>query len=140
MLTGQCYGASDIDTARWASDLSGTIQKSVTRMEKVEVQKFGTVVWDNERMLNRVEVPLINQNQILMLPSRTGILFRQAKLAEITYTCWVNIIDESDDTNNDETKLIEYLPTTDNTAIHSNQNTQQTKTPKTKSIADIGNI
>lgn len=89
--TTLCYMAMDTETALWASNLSGTRQKSVTRMEGVKVIRHGAEVWDNKRMMNKIEENYIPANTIRMLPERTGLFFMPNELAQIIYTCWVPV-------------------------------------------------
>jgi len=87
--TTLCYMAMDTETAQWASELSGTRLKSVTRMEGVKVLRHGGEIWDDKRMMNKVEECFIPANTFRMLPERTGVLFMPTELARVIYTCWV---------------------------------------------------
>jgi hypothetical protein len=89
--TTLCYMAMDTETAQWASELSGTRLKSVTRMEGVKVLRHGGEIWDDKRMMNKVEECFIPANTFRMLPERTGVLFMPTELARVIYTCWVPV-------------------------------------------------
>lgn len=86
-----CYQAANVETATWASEMSGTVQKAVTRMETVNVGRWGVEEWENERMVSRTEAPLISENLMLTLPARVGIIFRPGHLATPLLTSWVPV-------------------------------------------------
>lgn len=85
------YRANDHETAEWVSLQTGTAQKNVTKMEKVEVNEGGAEVWGTERTVGQVEEQLITANQLLSLPPRVGALIRPNTLSSLVYTCWVPI-------------------------------------------------
>lgn len=85
------YMAMDYQTAKTMADESGTIQKAVTRSQKVDIGKHQQEEWDNSRDIHRVEEALITINKAKMLPARVGILYRPAKLATPCFTAWVPI-------------------------------------------------
>jgi len=86
-----CYMAGDTETAEWASDQTGEVQKSVTRMEGVETNSMGGEVWEKRRLVNRETENYIPKNIFRMLPPRTAVFYSPAELAKITYTCWVSV-------------------------------------------------
>ncbi len=89
--TTLCYMAADSETAEWASLLSGTIQKTVSRMEEVRVTRHGAELWSPDRTLNKAEENLIPENMMKMLPERIGALFRPNELAIILHSCWIPV-------------------------------------------------
>lgn len=101
-----CYMADDTETAEWASDKTGEIQKAVTRMEGIETNELGGEVWEKRRLLNREAENYIPANVFRMLPERTGVFFFPAELAKVLYTCWVTVTEKYEP----ETRVI---PTTE---------------------------
>ncbi|EMA4529608.1 TraM recognition domain-containing protein [Pseudomonas aeruginosa] len=87
------YRANDDETAEWVSLQTGTVQKSVTKLEKVETNRGGAEEWSPERSVGQVEEALIPANQLLSLPPRVGALIRPNTLATLLYTCWIPIKD-----------------------------------------------
>lgn len=85
------YRAPDFDTAEWGADQSGTVLKTVARMEKTEIGPMGAEKWGRERMLNAVEENLITPNVLLGLQPRVAVLYQPGKLAAICKTCWVPV-------------------------------------------------
>lgn len=69
----------------------GESTKTVTKMEKVEVNKGGAEVWGDERSVGQVEETTVTTNQLLALPARVSALIRPNHLAVIIYTCWINV-------------------------------------------------
>ena len=85
------YRANDDETAEWVSLQTGTVQKSVTKLEKVETNRGGAEEWSPERSVGQVEEQLIPANQLLSLPPRVGALIRPNTLATLVYTCWIPV-------------------------------------------------
>lgn len=85
------YRANDFETAEWLANMTGKAQKTVTKMEKVEVNKGGAEVWGDERSVGQVEETTVTTNQLLALPARVSALIRPNHLAVIIYTCWINV-------------------------------------------------
>lgn len=85
------YRANDADTAEWVSSLTGSAHKTVTKMEKVEVNRAGAEVWGNERSVGQVEENYITENQLLALPPRVCALVRPNVLSTLLYTCWIQL-------------------------------------------------
>lgn len=85
------YRANDFETAKWVSDQTGLGQKTVTKMEKVDVNKAGAEVWGEERSVGQVEENHITTNQLLALPPRVSALIRPNKLSTLLYTCWIPV-------------------------------------------------
>jgi hypothetical protein len=87
------YGGADADTAEWASTLSGTIQKEVTKMEKTDVTGVGGEAWDNQRTVGATEENYITMNTVLTLPPRVCIIVQPRKLASLLYTSFIPVKD-----------------------------------------------
>lgn len=85
------YRANDDETAEWVSLQTGTVQKSVTKLEKVETNRGGAEEWSAERSVGQAEEQLIPANQLLSLPPRVGALIRPNTLATLLYTCWIPV-------------------------------------------------
>jgi hypothetical protein len=105
-----CYQAANSETAEWASRLSGTIQKSVTRMETVKAGRFGAEEWEDDRMIARQEVPLISENTMLSLPPRVGVFFRPNSLAMTLFTGWVPVKHEPSEPPKEAAETIAVAP------------------------------
>jgi TraM recognition site of TraD and TraG len=85
------YRANDFETAEWVSLQTGSGQKSVTKLEKVDVNRGGAEEWGAERSVGQVEEQLITTNQLLSLPPRVSALIRPNQLSTLLYTCWITI-------------------------------------------------
>lgn len=85
------YRAVDFDTAEWVSNQTGYAQKTVSKMEKVEINKGGAEEWGTERSVGQQEENTITTNQMLSFPPRVCALVRPNKLATVLYTCWINV-------------------------------------------------
>ena len=86
-----CYRAKDAETAEWLSDQTGTIQKSVARMENVERNRHGGEVWSKNKSLNAVEENYFHTNLLFSLPERVCVFLRPNELAQLCYTHWLPI-------------------------------------------------
>ncbi len=93
------YGGADSETAKWGSELSGERQKTVSRMEKTEVQRGGGEVWDKARMVGIQGEWLIPANVFLSLPPLVCAIFRPQEEAKICFTSFVPV--ESNDPLNE---------------------------------------
>ncbi|AZG89389.1 hypothetical protein N032_27960 (plasmid) [Pseudomonas syringae pv. pisi str. PP1] len=87
------YRANDFETAEWLANNTGKGQLTVTKMEKVDVNKGGAEVWGDERSVGQVEETTVTTNQLLALPPRVCALIRPGHLAVILYTCWITVKD-----------------------------------------------
>lgn len=85
------YRAVDFDTAEWVSNQTGESQKTVSKLEKVDVNKAGAETWGDERSVGQESENLITTNQMLALPPRVCALIRPNTLSTLLYTCWINI-------------------------------------------------
>jgi len=89
------YGGADFKSAELASLLSGTVQKSTSKLEKTSVEgNLGGETWQDERSIGQQEEPLIHMNTIFTLPPRVFVLFKPGSLAKIRYSWPVTVQDE----------------------------------------------
>jgi len=86
-----CHRAQDFETAEWGANLSGTILKSVSRLEGVTVNKMGGEEWDEQRTLNQIEENMLTTNTMLQLPERVSAFFKPNEIAKIIYSCWIPV-------------------------------------------------
>lgn len=86
-----CYRAVDAETAEWAAQRSGSVQKKVAAMEKVVQNRMGAEHWENERTMRNQEEYLLPENTFLSLPDRVAGFYRPNGLAQLMYTCWVPV-------------------------------------------------
>lgn len=89
------YGGADFDTAEWIANLSGTIVKSVTKMEKTEVSHAGGEIWENNRTIGTEAENYINTNVVLTLPPRVCVFVQPRHLATILFSSFVPVKDMS---------------------------------------------
>lgn len=83
------YRASDPETARWASEMSGTRQIRVEASSKTRMSRYGVESYTGDRTFNYQEEALLTQNQFLSMAPRVGAVFVPEKTASILYTCFV---------------------------------------------------
>ena len=88
------YAGADRETAEWASSLSGTIVKDITKMERTEINEAGGERFEKQRMLGVQEENYIHSNQILSLPPRVFVFFQPAQLAQIGFCSFVRVKNE----------------------------------------------
>ncbi len=89
--TSLYYMAKDADTAEVMAEESGTIQKSVTFSQSVDVGRHLEESWENKRSVHKAEENLITANEAMMLPAQVGILYRPNELATQVFTSWVEV-------------------------------------------------
>lgn len=87
------YGGADYDTAKWVSELSGSITKNVTSFEKTNVRTAGAEEWERGRIIKTHEEATIPINVVLSLPPRVAILFQPHQLATATFTAPAKVND-----------------------------------------------
>ena len=85
------YKAADKETKEWASDQTGSIQKSVSKHEKVKTNDLGGEVWNEETMISNVKENLITENQMIAMPKRVSALMLPGQLGQILHTCWIHL-------------------------------------------------
>ncbi|ERK05606.1 hypothetical protein L580_3316 [Serratia fonticola AU-P3(3)] len=78
------------DTAEWISNNTGTIQKSITRLEQVDTDGFGAEKWTGNRMIGSEEENYISINSILSLNKRVGVFMNNEGLAQYLFTSWID--------------------------------------------------
>lgn len=89
------YGGFDPETAKFAAESSGTINKTVTQQEKTEIKDAGAELWDEARSLSTKDEYLIPENVFYSLPPRVCIQFQPATLATVCHTAFVPVADET---------------------------------------------
>lgn len=82
---------SNSETANWVAENSGTIAKSLTKLEEVDTDGFGAENWGGRRMIGQDSEFLITVNTILSLPARVAVLKRIGSLSQLLFTCWISI-------------------------------------------------
>jgi len=87
------YGGADFETAEWASNLSGTVMKEVTKMEKTDISGTGGETWEKQRMIGTQEENLIHTNVVMSLPPRVFIFFQPRHLSTIGFSSFVPVKD-----------------------------------------------
>ncbi len=79
------------ETAEWIAKESGTIAKSLTKLEEVDTDGFGAESWKGKRMIGQQEEHYIPMNTILSLPPRVGVMQANDDLSKVIFSCWVKI-------------------------------------------------
>lgn len=87
------YGGADFETAEWAANLSGTITKEVTKMEKTDISATGGETWEQQRTVGTLEENYINTNMVLTLPPRVCVFVQPRHLASICFSSFVPVKD-----------------------------------------------
>ncbi|MEW8389535.1 MAG: type IV secretion system DNA-binding domain-containing protein [Candidatus Thiodiazotropha sp.] len=87
------YGGADYETAKWLANLSGTITKEVTKLERANISSVGGETWEDNRMIGKESENYINTNTILTLPPRVCIFIQPRNLAKICYPSFVKVRD-----------------------------------------------
>lgn len=87
------YGGADFDTAEWAANLSGVVQKEVTKFEGTEIRASGGEIWNQRRMIGAQEENLINTNMVLSLPPRVCVFIQPRHMATIAFTSFIKVTD-----------------------------------------------
>lgn len=87
------YGGADAETAKWISEISGTVVKEVERMAKIELNEAASETWGEGRTIGAVEEHLIHQNTVLTMPKRVCAFKQPDQLAEICFTAFVPVED-----------------------------------------------
>lgn len=87
------HGGSDFETAEWVANMSGTIMKEITKLEKTDISDTGGETWNNQRMVGFQEENYINTNTILSLPPRVCVFIQPRSLASICFSSFVPVQD-----------------------------------------------
>jgi hypothetical protein len=83
------YRVTEPKTAEWASEQTGTIWKTVKRMEKTSTDDMGSETWDNQASYNKVEENYITENVFKGLVQKVGVLITPGQFPSIIYTSFV---------------------------------------------------
>lgn len=97
------YGGWDSQTAKFISELSGTIYKDVTTMTEVESNEAAAETWGRKSTVTKEEEALLSPNLIKRLPSKVCVFLPPAGLPKLCFTAHVPVRDLS--------ALPEYLKT-----------------------------
>ncbi|MCF2829696.1 TraM recognition domain-containing protein, partial [Pseudoalteromonas sp. OF5H-5] len=128
-----CYRTKDNETAEWLSLQTGVIQKSVARMENIDVNRQGGEVWNDSKSLNNIEEALIHTNILMSLPERVAVFLKPNSLAKLCYTSWIDVSEsrglEPKNSNKSESSMAKSKSTSDSTEPEAN-------VAKSKSISD----
>ena len=87
------FGGADFETAEWAANLSGTITKEVTKMEKIEISGTGGETWEKQRTVGALEENYINTNMVITLPPRVCVFIQPRHLASICLSAFIPVKD-----------------------------------------------
>jgi hypothetical protein len=87
------YGGWDSNTAKFISELSGTIYKEVTTMTEVEANEAAAETWGKKSTVTKEEEALLSENLIKRLPPKICIFLRPGGLPQLCYTAHVPIED-----------------------------------------------
>ncbi|HFQ9467570.1 TPA: triK protein [Escherichia coli] len=77
------------ETAKWIADESGTKPITITKLEQVETDGFGSEKWGGNRMIGQEEENYITTNSIRSLKKRVGVLDTSEGLMQYLFTCWI---------------------------------------------------
>ena len=77
------FGGTDLVTADWVAEASGTRRLTVARLERTEINRAGGETWARQRTLSDLEEPMVPMNTVLALPPRVAVLLRPRALARI---------------------------------------------------------
>ncbi|WP_157924328.1 TraM recognition domain-containing protein, partial [Escherichia coli] len=94
------------DTAEWVAKESGTKPITVTKLEDVETDGFGSERWGGKRMIGQVEEQYITTNSIKALKKRVGVFDNNEGLMQYLFTCWIPLKEKVElpvNTSNEET-------------------------------------
>lgn len=144
------YGGADFETAEWAANLSGTIVKEVTKMEKTDISGTGGETWENQRTVGAQEENYINTNMVLSLPPRVCVFVQPRHLASVCFSSFVPVKDMEVLTNFLDHKDKVYTPqekpqnTTENPKNEGDENpislAKENSTPKEKQPSKLAQI
>ncbi|HHI5971657.1 TPA: triK protein [Escherichia coli] len=84
------------DTAEWIAQESGTKPITVTKLEDVETDGFGSERWGGKRMIGQVEEHFITTNSIRALKKRVGVFDNNEGLMQFLFTCWIPLREKTD--------------------------------------------
>lgn len=90
-LITMSYRGHDEETAKWVAGMTGTRIKEITKMEGVELDRFGSEKWTGKKTYGQQEEYLIPTNRILSFNPRVGVLINGGDLACLIKTCWIPV-------------------------------------------------
>ncbi|KAA0072637.1 conjugal transfer protein TraC (plasmid) [Paraburkholderia sp. T12-10] len=85
------YRAADERTAEWAEKLSASQWLNVVQREATKTNVHGGEQWEGNRMVGKLEQPIVSQNTLLNLPARVAIAYMPGRNASKLYTCYTKI-------------------------------------------------
>jgi hypothetical protein len=88
------YGGADFELAEWASLMSGTTSKQVTKMESTDIKDGGGEIWDATRTIGALEEALIHPNVVLSLPKGVCVFKQPYELPTILFPSFVPVNDK----------------------------------------------
>ncbi len=90
-LITMSYRGHDEETAKWVAGMTGTRIKEITKMEGVELDRFGSEKWTGKKTYGQQEEYLIPTNRILSFNPRVGAFINGGDLACLIKTCWIPV-------------------------------------------------
>lgn len=85
------YYACSQETAEWISKNTGTIQKSINKLERVSTDGFGAENWEGERMIGSEKEYFVTENTIQSMSPRVGVFKNSQNLAKYLFTSWIPV-------------------------------------------------
>lgn len=85
------YRAADERTAEWAEKLSASQWLNVVQRETTKTNVHGGEQWEGNRMVGKLEQPIVSQSTLLSLPARIAIAYMPGRNASKLYTCHAHI-------------------------------------------------
>lgn len=90
------YYACSQETAEWISKNTGTIQKSINKLERVSTDGFGAENWEGERMIGSEKEYFVTENTIQSMSPRVGVFKNSQNLAKYLFTSWIPVEEKKD--------------------------------------------
>lgn len=85
------HGGQSPRTAEYVSEQSGTINKRITAMDKVTVQKMGAEKWEGDKMIRDQQEELFTTNDFLSMKPFVYAYLSRGKLTRILTSTPVNV-------------------------------------------------
>lgn len=85
------YYACSQETAEWISKNTGTVQKSINKLERVSTDGFGAENWEGERMIGSEKEYFVTENTIQSMSPRVGVFKNSQNLAQYLFTSWIPV-------------------------------------------------
>lgn len=89
------YGGWDHATAKFMSELCGTIYKEVTTMTEVEANSGAAETWGKKSTVTKEQEALFTENSIKRLPPNVCLFLQPGKLPKFCFTSFVPVEDFS---------------------------------------------